>query len=77
MSLVQKALADSNVGRAKSLLKQYENPGDDTHDVRGWEWRYLKAQTLSDEHAMSQSNSPFRNVQSLTDYIATLINESK
>lgn len=31
--------------------------------------------TLSDERAMSQSNSPFRNVQSLTDYIATLIKE--
>ncbi len=31
--------------------------------------------TLSDERAMSQSNSPFRNVQSLTDYIAALIKE--
>jgi acyl carrier protein len=31
--------------------------------------------SLSDERAMSQSNSPFRNVQSLTDYIATLIKE--
>ena len=31
--------------------------------------------TLSDERAMSESNSPFRNVQSLTDYIATLIKE--
>ncbi len=31
--------------------------------------------TLSDERAMSQSNSPFRNVQSLTDYIATLIKD--
>ncbi|HED36495.1 MAG TPA: hypothetical protein ENJ08_20040 [Gammaproteobacteria bacterium] len=33
--------------------------------------------TLSDERAMSQSNSPFRNVQSLTDYIATLIKETE
>jgi len=31
--------------------------------------------TLSDERAMSQSNSPFRNVQSLTNYIATLIKD--
>lgn len=31
--------------------------------------------TLSDERAMSQSRSPFRNVQSLTDYIAALIKE--
>ena len=29
--------------------------------------------TLSDERAMSQKHSPFRNVQSLTDYIATLV----
>ncbi len=29
--------------------------------------------TLSDERAMSQSRSPFRNVESLTDYISTLI----
>ena len=33
--------------------------------------------TLSDERAMSQSHSPFRNVQSLTDYIATLIKDMK
>ena len=33
--------------------------------------------TLSDERAMSQSNSPFRNVQSLTDYIAILIKEKE
>jgi acyl carrier protein len=33
--------------------------------------------SLSDERAMSQSNSPFRNVQSLTDYIATLIKEKE
>ena len=29
--------------------------------------------SLSDELAMSQSRSPFRNVESLTDYINTLI----
>jgi len=32
--------------------------------------------SLSDERAMSQKNSPFRNVNTLTDYISTLIDES-
>ena len=31
--------------------------------------------SLSDERAMSQKNSPFRNVSTLTDYISTLLNE--
>ena len=33
--------------------------------------------SLSDERAMSQSHSPFRDVQSLTDYIATLVKEAE
>jgi acyl carrier protein len=33
--------------------------------------------SLSDERAMSQSNSPFRNVKTLTDYIATLLKETE
>ena len=33
--------------------------------------------SLSDERAMSQTNSPFRNVNSLTDYIATLVKEAE
>jgi len=33
--------------------------------------------SLSDERAMSQSNSPFRNVQTLTSYIAELIKEKE
>ncbi len=32
--------------------------------------------SLSDERAMSQTKSPFRNVQALTDYIDTLVRES-
>ena len=32
---------------------------------------------LVDEHAMSQRRSPFRTVQSLTDYICRLIEEQK
>lgn len=31
--------------------------------------------SLSDERAMSQTRSPFRDVQTLTDYIETLIRE--
>jgi acyl carrier protein len=31
--------------------------------------------SLSDERAMSQKNSPFRNVTALVDYIETLLNE--
>lgn len=33
--------------------------------------------SLSDEKAMSQTRSPFRNVETLTDYIETLITEQK
>ncbi len=33
--------------------------------------------SLSDERAMSQSNSPFRNVESLSAYIETLIKEQE
>jgi acyl carrier protein len=33
--------------------------------------------SLTDERAMSQSNSPFRNVQSLTGYLGSLIKETE
>ena len=33
--------------------------------------------SLSDERAMSQSRSPFRSVQSLTDYITALLKETE
>ena len=33
--------------------------------------------SLSDERAMSQSNSPFRNVESLSAYIETLVKEQE
>jgi acyl carrier protein len=33
--------------------------------------------SLSDDRAMSQPKSPFRNIQTLTDYIDTLIRETK
>ena len=31
--------------------------------------------TLADERAISQKNSPFRTVESLADYVTTLLNE--
>jgi len=34
-----------------------------------------KSITLADEKAMSQRNSPFRNVESLTNYISKLLEE--
>lgn len=33
--------------------------------------------SLSDERAMSQTRSPFRSVETLTDYIETLVTEQK
>ncbi|NIP97849.1 MAG: hypothetical protein GWO24_32230, partial [Akkermansiaceae bacterium] len=50
MSLVQQALANSNLQRARSLLDEHV-PGPEQADLRGWEWRYLQAQALGDEFA--------------------------
>jgi acyl carrier protein len=38
--------------------------------------KFDKAITLADEHAMSQEHSPFRSVQSLSDYAYTLLSEN-
>ena len=47
MNLAQQALAEDNLGRALDLLnRQHPQPGQ--KDLRGWEWRYLWAQTRSD-----------------------------
>lgn len=39
--------------------------------------RYGVPVTLTDEKALSQENSPFRNVESLTDYVAGLLAEGE
>jgi serine/threonine protein kinase/WD40 repeat protein len=40
MNLVEQALAEENLGRARMLMGRYRpNPGE--RDFRGWEWRYL------------------------------------
>jgi len=38
--------------------------------------KYHVALTLADERAVSQDRNPFRSVQSLTAYVARLLNES-
>lgn len=46
MSLAERALEESNLGRAQDLLdSQRPRPGQE--DLRGWEWRYLWQQTRS------------------------------
>src|ERR1019366_1265967 len=47
MNVAKQTLAGSNLGRAQDLLnRQRPQPGQ--KDLRGWEWRYLWAQTHSD-----------------------------
>ncbi len=56
MNLVQRALEDSDLGRARELLNRHRpvgkseirNPKSEI-DLRGWEWRYLWARCQSDE----------------------------
>lgn len=50
MNLASYALRDSNVGRARELLRRYL-PKSGELDRRGWEWRYLWRQCQSDELA--------------------------
>jgi len=48
MALVQQAAAEGNLARARGLLDRYRpKAGED--DIRGFEWRYLRAQARSDE----------------------------
>ncbi len=56
MILVQKAIAENNLGRAWTLLdRQKPQPGQE--DLRGWEWRYLWSQTRPDEHKVFLSGT--------------------
>jgi WD40 repeat protein/serine/threonine protein kinase len=47
MNVAQQALAGNNLGRALDLLNR-QRPQAGQKDLRGWEWRYLWAQTHSD-----------------------------
>jgi serine/threonine protein kinase/WD40 repeat protein len=56
MILVQKAIAENNLGRAWPLLdRQKPQPGQE--DLRGWEWCYLWSQTRPDEHKVFLSGT--------------------
>jgi eukaryotic-like serine/threonine-protein kinase len=50
MALVQQAIAEGNLARARRLLDRYR-PKAAEEDIRGFEWRYLWAQARSDEVA--------------------------
>ncbi|MGC9940569.1 MAG: protein kinase [Verrucomicrobiota bacterium] len=47
MKLVQSALAENNLGRARELLNR-QRPQPSQRDLRGWEWRYLWQYCQSD-----------------------------
>ncbi|MHC1768173.1 MAG: WD40 repeat domain-containing serine/threonine protein kinase [Verrucomicrobiia bacterium] len=49
MKEVQRALEDSDLGRARKLLDWHRPGGKSEIDLRGWEWRYLWARCRSDE----------------------------
>ena len=66
MNLVQKSLTDRNLGQAKFLLDQYQ-PVADEPDLRGWEWRYLKWKSLSDESGRLEQFGGVGNVRQV-DY---------
>ncbi len=57
MNIAAEALRVNNLGHAKDLLdRQHPQPGQ--RDLRGWEWRYLWAQTRSDAlSTLGQKNS--------------------
>src|SRR5262249_40020337 len=50
MALVQQAIVEGNLARARSLLDR-NRPKAGEEDIRGFEWRYLWAQARSDEAA--------------------------
>jgi WD40 repeat protein/serine/threonine protein kinase len=56
MTLVQRALAENNLGRAWTLLDR-QRPQSGEEDLRGWEWRYLWGQTRPDEHKVFLSGT--------------------
>lgn len=50
MTVVRQALDKSNVGRARRILDTHIPKSGDA-DLRGWEWRYLKSETLGNQFA--------------------------
>jgi WD40 repeat protein len=69
MSQAFQYFASGNFGRVRELLNDYQpvagisNAQAEKQDLRGWEWRYLLAQTKSDElFTVSAAESCFRMV---------------
>ena len=54
MNIVQQALADANLRRARERLHAHETGG--TQDLRGWEWYYLSGLARGDD-VFSQKNT--------------------
>jgi WD40 repeat protein len=49
MNLAQRALAEGDLGDARSLLR-HQVPGEGEKDLRQWEWRYLAGECQGDPH---------------------------
>src|SRR5215467_7788593 len=49
MNVVQQALKENNLGRARMLLNR-QKPRSHELDLRNWEWRYLWSQARADAH---------------------------
>ena len=64
-----KLFGEDGVLDSMALVLMITDLEEEIHD------KLEKNVTLADENAMSQRNSPFNTVESLTDYIDMLINE--
>ena len=56
ISHAQKALTQLNVAEAQGFLERYAHPADSSHDLRGFEWRYLKRQSIGDSQRTLQGH---------------------
>ena len=56
ISHAQKALSQLNVAEAQGFLERYAHPADPEHDLRGFEWRYLKRQSIGDSQRTLQGH---------------------
>ena len=67
MTVIPQALDDNNLGRALDLLNR-QRPAPGQRDLRGWEWRYLWAQTRSDAlYTLTQESSEINSLAASPD----------
>lgn len=57
INLAGMALEENNLARARELLDRYLSGSGKQKDLRGWEWRYLRGRSRSDEFATLKSRS--------------------